>query len=77
ITYAVFWGDSENGRPLRAMDFMLFNLWNHYKDRKFKYIDLGISTESGIPNSGLLRFKETHDCTSSLRFSFSIAMPNP
>ena len=71
IAFAVFWGDSEDGRPLRAMDYLLYNLWIHYKKLGYEYIDLGVSTESGIPNTGLLRFKETHDCTSSLRFSFS------
>ena len=72
ITQAVFWGDSETGRTLRAMDFLLFNLWAHYKSKNYQYIDLGISTESGIPNEGLLRFKETHECTSSLRFSYTL-----
>lgn len=71
IIQAVFWGDSEEGRPLRAMDFLTYGLWNHYKQLKYTYIDLGISTENGIPNEGLLRFKETHDCTSSLRYRFT------
>ena len=71
ISFAVFWGDNEVGRPLRAMDFLSFNLWKHYKSLGFKYIDLGTSTEAGFPNNGLLRFKETHECFSSLRYSFS------
>jgi hypothetical protein len=70
ICYAVFWGDNEKGRPLRAMDFLSFNLWIHYKNLGYKYIDLGISTETGVPNEGLLRFKETHDSISSLRYKF-------
>lgn len=70
ITQAVFWGDNEHGRPLRAMDFLSSGLWNYYKMLGYDFIDLGISTESGTPNEGLLRFKETHDSTSSLRFSF-------
>jgi lysylphosphatidylglycerol synthetase-like protein (DUF2156 family) len=70
ISYAVFWGDNEIGRPLRAMDFLSFNLWKYYKKLGYPYIDLGTSTESGIPNNGLLRFKETHECFSSLRYSF-------
>jgi hypothetical protein len=69
IVYAVFWGDNEIGRPLRAMDFLLFNLWAFYKNLGFEYIDLGISTENGVPNTNLLRFKETHECTSSLRYT--------
>lgn len=71
IVYALFWGDNETGRPLRAMDFLAFNLWLYYKELGYKYIDLGVSTEAGIPNEGLLRFKESHEATSSLRYKFS------
>lgn len=70
ICYATFWGDNEKGRLLRAMDFLSYNLWKFYKNLGFSYIDLGISTEEGIPNEGLLRYKESHDCFSSIRFSF-------
>jgi hypothetical protein len=70
ICYAVFWGDNEAGRPLRAMDYLAFNLWSYYKNLGFKYIDLGISTEAGNPNEGLLRFKESHESVSSLRYKF-------
>lgn len=76
IIYALFWGDNETGRPLRAMDFLAFNLWSYYKELGFKYIDLGISCEDGIPNDGLLRFKESHNGTSSLRYSFSWSNPD-
>lgn len=70
IVFAVYWGDTEYGRTMRAMDFMVPKLYEYYKGYGFKYIDLSISTESGIPNQGLLRFKEEHYATSSLRFSF-------
>ena len=76
ICYAVFWGNNETGRPLRAMDFLAFHLWNHYKGLGYNYIDLGISTEQGNPNEGLLRFKESHDSTSSLRYTFSWHAPD-
>jgi hypothetical protein len=71
IAYAVFWGDGINGRPVRAMDFLVFQLLSHYKKLGYQFIDLGISTEAGIPNEGLLRFKETHECCSSLRYTFT------
>ena len=70
IIQAVFWGDNNLGRPLRAMDFLAFNLWEFYKKLGYEYLDLGTSSVRGIPNEGLLRFKETHDCVSSLRYSF-------
>lgn len=70
IIYGAFWGDNELGRRLKAMDFLALNLWNHYKNLHYNFVDFGISTESGIPNEGLLRFKEAHNSLSSLRFSF-------
>ena len=71
IVYAVFWGDNEKGRSKRAMNFCLFNLWNYYKQSGFKFLDISISSEEGIPNEGLLRFKETHEAISSLRYTFT------
>jgi hypothetical protein len=70
IVQAAWWGDNEIGRPLRAMDFLCNNLWTHYKSLDFDFIDIGISTENGIPNEGLLRFKETLDATTELRYRF-------
>jgi len=72
ICYAVYWGDNDEGRPLRAMDFLLLNLFVYYKEAGFRYMDLGISTENGIPNEGLLRFKESHEAISSLRYRFTL-----
>lgn len=70
IVQGIFWGDSDEGRPQRALDYLSLNAWNHYKNMGFEAIDCGISTESGVPNEGLLRFKESHNCYSSLKFSF-------
>jgi hypothetical protein len=71
IIQGTFWADTEAGRLVRSMDFLALNLFNYYKSLGFKYVDLGISSVAGIPNQGLVRFKEIHNCTSSLRFSFS------
>ena len=71
IPYAVFWGDNEKGRAQKSMNFCVFCLWNYYKEKGYKYIDIGISTEKGIPNDGLLHFKESHEAISSLRYTFT------
>jgi hypothetical protein len=70
IIQGIFWGDTDQGRCCRAMDFLASNLWNHYKGLDYSNIDLGTSSSGGMPNSGLIRFKEDHDCTSALRLSF-------
>ncbi|MEI7675350.1 MAG: hypothetical protein WCJ03_01105 [Bacteroidales bacterium] len=71
IAFAVFWGDAISGRSLRAMDFMAIHLWSYYKKLGFHIVDLGKSSESGVPNEGLLRFKETHECVTSLKYTFT------
>lgn len=72
IAYGVFWGDNFIGRTLKSMDFLSHNLWSHYKAIGYQYIDVSSSTECGIPNETLLRFKEVHECRSSLRFNFRL-----
>ena len=68
VVYTAIWGDNDVGRALRAMDFLTFKIWELYKSEGYRFIDLGISTEQmGVPNEGLLRFKETHDCSTELR----------
>jgi hypothetical protein len=68
VVYTAIWGDSVEGRPLRAMDFLTFECWCHFKAKDKKFIDLGISTEGrGEPNEGLLRFKETHEAHTEIR----------
>lgn len=70
IVQGIFWGDTDHGRCCRAMDFLAWNLWVHYKELDYHCIDLGVSSVCGMPNNGLIRFKEDHDCVSSLRLSF-------
>lgn len=70
IVQGVFWADTDQGRSYRAMDFLAWNLWNHYKKLNYNCIDLGRSSTYGIPNNGLIRFKEDIGCTSALRLTF-------
>jgi len=76
IAYAALWGDNLIGRSLLSMDFLIFNLWNHYKLLGYQYVDIGNSTVCGMPNETLLRFKEIHECNSSIRFRFSYEVVN-
>jgi len=71
IAQGIFIGDTLQGRMLRALDFMLFHIYEYYKNLKYKIIDLGTSSDKGIPNEGLLRFKESRNAISSLRYKLS------
>lgn len=71
IAQGVFVGDILKKRALCGVDFLYLNIYNHYKELGFDFIDLGTSSLDGVPNSGLLRFKEYHLCVSSIKYTFS------
>lgn len=75
LVFTAIWGDSMQGRGLRAMDFITFESWSHFKSHDYNYVDLGISTENNaVPNEGLLRFKETHEAKTELRFTLTLKL---
>ena len=71
IIQGIFMGDDLENRALGTMNFMMMNLYNFYKNRHYEFIDFGRSSENGMPSEGLIRFKEIHNCVSSLRYTFS------
>lgn len=70
IAQGIFMGDDLERRDLGAIDFLYMSLYNYYKDLDFDYVDFGTSSSDGEANTGLIRFKEIHNCHSALRFSF-------
>jgi len=75
IVQGIFWGDIIPRKPFPTMDFLVVNIFSFYKILGFDYIDLARSSKDGIPNEGLIRFKEVHNCISSNRFTFSWTPP--
>ncbi|MEA5126983.1 MAG: hypothetical protein VB074_02255 [Proteiniphilum sp.] len=73
IVTGIFMGDDMEKRNLGIMNLMYKHCFYHYKDMGFDYIDLGTSSFEGEPNIGLIRFKELHNCITSLRYTFSWA----
>jgi hypothetical protein len=62
IAQVIYWGDIRQQAELGTMDCLAVELRKHYKDRGFRYVDLGVSTEGSVPNYGLCRFKEGVGC---------------
>ena len=69
IAYLTFWGDINEGRAVKAMDVLSLKLLQYYKEQGVIFFDMGIATEDGVPNPGLLRFKETHEAKVVPRYS--------
>lgn len=72
IVQGIFVGDLLSSRKLGTIDFLFLNVYNYYKELGFDFIDLGKSSINGEPNIGLVRFKEIHNCCSSLGFTFTM-----
>jgi hypothetical protein len=71
IVYVPYWGDNEAFREIRAMNFMAYKLFEHYKASGIKKVHIGIATENSIPNYGLSDFKESIGCKMTPKFSFA------
>lgn len=70
IVQGVFVGDLLSARRLTSVDLLYLNIFNFYKEKGFDFIDLGKSSSDGDPNIGLIRFKEIHNCISTLGYTF-------
>jgi len=62
IVQVVYWGDLPNYSSLRAMNFLAFKVFEFYKNTGIEIVDIGPSTEYGVPNYGLCEFKESIGC---------------
>lgn len=71
VAQVVYWGDIRQYSALRPMNFLTYHLFLHYYKAGLRLLDIGPSTEDGLPNYGLCEFKENIGCTTSLKFSFT------
>ncbi|WMX15213.1 hypothetical protein [Aureispira sp. CCB-E] len=68
IVQVVYWGDIVDYHIYRPMNYLSYNLFKYYKN-KVSVIDIGPSTEKGIPNHGLCEFKEGIGCSISSKYT--------
>lgn len=66
----IYWGDIPGYSQDKPVNYLSYNLIEYYKKRGFKYLDIGPSTEHGVPNFGLCNFKQSIGCTISNKFTF-------
>jgi hypothetical protein len=70
VSQVIYWGDLPEFSGVRPMNFLSYNLFEFYKNRNKKILDIGPSTDGGVPNYGLCEFKENIGCEISLKYSF-------
>ena len=66
VVQLIYWGDLAEGRELRPMNFLSYNIVRHYAENSgesgVRYFDLGPASSDGIPAVGLCDFKESIGC---------------
>lgn len=72
IYQVIYWGDRREFSHLRPMNFLAYSIFKYYHKQGLRILDIGPSTEEGIPNYGLCNFKESIGCTVSTKFSFEL-----
>lgn len=72
ICQVIYWGDLREYSHLRPMNNLAYNIFKHYYEQGLKIIDIGPSSENGVPNYGLCNFKESIGCSVSNKFSFEM-----
>lgn len=62
VAQVIYWGDLPDYSQLKTMNFLSYRVFAHYKERAYRLVDIGPSTEDGLPNHGLCEFKESIGC---------------
>ncbi len=72
IAQVIYWGDLREYSSLRPMNYLAYKLFEYYYKTGLKILDIGPSTEEGIPNYGLCDFKTSIGCIPSPKFVFEM-----
>ncbi len=69
IAMVVYWGHLYEFSEFRPINLMAFLLMNNYKEKGFKILDIGPSSEYGVLDEGLASFKESLGCITSDKYT--------
>jgi hypothetical protein len=62
VAQVIYWGDIPEHSQLKTMNYLSFKVFEFYKQKNFRAVDIGYSTEDSVPNYGLCEFKESLGC---------------
>lgn len=71
IAQVVCWGDIPGFSEKKVINYLAYQLIKIYNEMGFEYLDIGPSSEYGIPNYGLCDFKDSIGCDRSMKFRLS------
>jgi hypothetical protein len=66
----IYWGDINGYSELRPMNYLSYKVFEHYHNSDIRIVDIGPSSEQGVPSYGLCNFKESIGCVTTLKPTF-------
>ena len=69
IVHVIYWGDLQESRLYRSMNFLSYNIFEFYSNQGIEIIDLATASLEGVPNFGLCNFKENIGCIGTLKYT--------
>lgn len=66
----IYWGNITEIEQVRPMNYLAYMLYSYYLERGVEFLDIGPSTENGVPNYGLCDFKEGIGCEVDSKYTF-------
>lgn len=70
VYQVIYWGDIDGYESKRPMNYLACKLYEFYVQKGIRVLDIGPSTEEGIPNYGLCDFKESVGCEVSSKITY-------
>lgn len=68
VLYVFYWGDLPEARTLSPVAFHANHLYDYCRTEHVSLLDIGTSTDNGVPNLGLMNFKQRLGCKTSMKF---------
>lgn len=69
VAQVIYWGDRPGYEHLRPMNRLPYELFSRLAGR-VRVVDIGPSSEDGVPNAGLCEFKESIGCVCTPKMTF-------
>lgn len=72
ISQVIYWGDVPGYSEMRPMNMLAYETFRHFASRGQRILDIGPSSEGGIPSFGLCDFKSSLGCTLTPKFTLEL-----
>lgn len=70
ICQVIYWGNLPESAHQRPMNYLAYRLYGYYAEKGIRILDIGPSSEEGIPNYGLCSYKESIGCVTGSKYTY-------